>query len=268
MVETTLPMRSTPMLAYQLPDAPPPPKLPPPPENPPLSLELLPENEPPPPDQPVRPPDDAKLPPNKVKTKAMAAAIKDSASDPRMSHASNPTMPPAAAEPTSLPSTIRRKPLSAITPKMMKGNASPTLSGKLQLCCGCGAGSGSPLMTATIRATPAVIPPAKSPFLNFGTMISSMMRLAVTSVERALEAVADLDAQVTVVLGDNKQGAVVDLLAPDLPGFGDPDRILLDRLGRRGRDDQHRDLAAFARVSRSLRVCVSEDMSSADSVPV
>ena len=48
--------------------------------------------------------------------------------------------------------------------------------------------------------------------------------------QRAFEAVADLDAQLAVVLGDDQQRAVVDLLAPDLPGFGDPDRILLDRL--------------------------------------
>src|SRR6478672_10866983 len=51
-------------------------------------------------------------------------------------------------------------------------------------------------------------------------------------VERAFEAVADLDAELAVVLGHDKQGAVVDLLAADLPSFRDPDRILLDGFGR------------------------------------
>ena len=64
--------------------------------------------------------------------------------------------------------------------------------------------------------------------------------------EAALEAVADLDAELVVVLGDHQQRAIVDLLAPDLPGFRDPDRILLDALRLRGRHDQHRDLAALA----------------------
>ena len=49
--------------------------------------------------------------------------------------------------------------------------------------------------------------------------------------ERAFEAVADLDAQAAVVLGDDEQRAVVDLLAADLPGLRDPDRELLDGLG-------------------------------------
>ena len=50
--------------------------------------------------------------------------------------------------------------------------------------------------------------------------------------QRAFEAVTDLDAQMAVVLGDDQQRAVVDLLAADLPGFGDPDRVLLDGLRR------------------------------------
>jgi len=70
-------------------------------------------------------------------------------------------------------------------------------------------------------------------------------------VQRTLEPVADFDAKLAVVLGDDKERAVVDLLAPDLPGFRNPDRILLDGLGRRGRHDQHRDLAAFPRFQRS-----------------
>ena len=63
--------------------------------------------------------------------------------------------------------------------------------------------------------------------------------------EAALQAVSDFDTQMTVVLGNDKQRAVVDLLAPDLPGFRNADRILLDGFRRSRRHDQHRDLAAF-----------------------
>ena len=65
--------------------------------------------------------------------------------------------------------------------------------------------------------------------------------------ERAFEAVADLDAQMPVILGDHQQRAVIDLLAPDLPGLGNADRELLDGFRLRRRHDQDRDLAAFAR---------------------
>ena len=47
---------------------------------------------------------------------------------------------------------------------------------------GCGTGSGSPSITLTRRVIPAVIPPSKSPLLKRGTITSSMMRRAVTSV--------------------------------------------------------------------------------------
>src|SRR5205823_2466272 len=63
--------------------------------------------------------------------------------------------------------------------------------------------------------------------------------------QRAFEAIADLDPQAAIVLGDDEQRAVVDLLAADLPGFCDPERELLDRLAVRRRYDQHRDLAAL-----------------------
>src|SRR3954462_146172 len=53
--------------------------------------------------------------------------------------------------------------------------------------------------------------------------------------ERAFEAVTDLDAEMTVVLGNDQQNAVVDLLAADLPGFGNPKRELLDGLAIRRR---------------------------------
>ena len=48
--------------------------------------------------------------------------------------------------------------------------------------------------------------------------------------QHAFESVADLDAQLAVVLGDHEQRAVVLALAADLPRFGDANRIRLDRL--------------------------------------
>ena len=85
--------------------------------------------------------------------------------------------------------------------------------------------------------------------------------------ERALEPVADLDAKVTIVLGNDQQRAVVDLLAPDLPGFGDPDRELLDGFLIGGRHDQHRDLAALPRLQIPQRLRQRGDVA-AESVPV
>ena len=98
---------------------------------------------------------------------------------------------------------------------------------------GRGDGSGSPSMTPIIRLMPAAMPPAKSPLLKRGVITSSMMRLRGDVGQRAFQAVADLDAQLAVVLGDDEQRAVVDLLAADLPGLRDAQRILLDGLGRR-----------------------------------
>src|SRR5262249_17490883 len=72
--------------------------------------------------------------------------------------------------------------------------------------------------------------------------------------KHALEAVADLDAQAAVVLGDHQQRTVIDLLAADLPRFGDTKRKRLDRLAVGGRHDQHRDLAALAPLQIGQRL--------------
>ena len=64
-------------------------------------------------------------------------------------------------------------------------------------------------------------------------MVSSMMRLRGGIGQRAFQAVAHLDAQRAIVLGDQQQRAVVGLRAPELPGLGHADRVLLDGLGRR-----------------------------------
>ena len=74
-----------------------------------------------------------------------------------------------------------------------------------------------------------------------------MMRRDGDVGQRALEAVADLDAHLPVVLGDEEQRAVVLALAADLPLLGDADRIGLDRLRLRRRHDQHDELVAGAR---------------------
>jgi hypothetical protein len=80
--------------------------------------------------------------------------------------------------------------------------------------------------------------------------------------ERAFEAVADLDAQAAIVLGDDEQRAVVDLLAADLPGFRDTQRELLDGLAVVVGTISTAIWLPF-RVSRSFSVCVSEAMSPA-----
>ena len=79
-------------------------------------------------------------------------------------------------------------------------------------------------------------------------------------VERAFEPVADLDAELAVILGDNEKRAVIDLLAPDLPGLRDPDRILLDGFGCVVGTISTAIWLPFL-SSKSLRVCVSEAIS-------
>ena len=73
--------------------------------------------------------------------------------------------------------------------------------------------------------------------------------------QHALEAVADLDPQVAIVLGNDQQRAVIhllpiDRLAAELPRVRDPERVLLDVLGLGGRHDQHRELRALGGLER------------------
>ena len=77
-----------------------------------------------------------------------------------------------------------------------------------------------------------------------------MMRLLERVGERAFEAVLHFDAQRAIVLGDDQDRAVVDSLAADLPGFGEPHAELRDVFGLGRRQDQHRDLRALARLER------------------
>ena len=64
--------------------------------------------------------------------------------------------------------------------------------------------------------------------------------------KNALEAVADLNVQLAVILRHHQQHAVVDAFAAELPRLLHAHRVLLDGLGLRARQHQHRDLRAFA----------------------
>src|SRR5580693_3440313 len=121
---------------------------------------------------------------NIVKMDAIDPAMIDASREPTKYQASMATRPPVATEPISLPNVARMKPPNTSTAMMMvNGSTEPVKLNESELdVCDGGAGKGSPSTTRMMRSTPAEIPPAKSPFLNFGVMISSMMRFEVTSV--------------------------------------------------------------------------------------
>ena len=75
------------------------------------------------------------------------------------------------------------------------------------------AGRGSPSMTLSMASTPALMPPAKSPCLKSGRDDVADDALADEVGERAFQAVADFDAHGPILLGDQQDGAVVDLFA-------------------------------------------------------
>src|SRR5262249_28218404 len=159
--------------------------LPPPPRRPPLSLELLPLLQPPPlllpPDQPpLVPPLDGVRSMIMVRMNARAPATSAMPKLPSRNQASTATTPPVAIEPNRRPSAPRKMLLITNAKNSQNGlNASKL---ELSQCGGSGSGSFSPLIRPIMRLTPAEMPPAKSPLLNFGVMISSIMRLEVTSV--------------------------------------------------------------------------------------
>src|SRR5439155_7214269 len=183
---------------YQLPDAPPPPKLPPPP---PLSLELLlllslelllPLLQDPPDEELLSTPlrrlrpatwlAAAKISATNAITKTIMVARSAAANEPETYQASAPTIQPVTVAPSNAPSRLRMtapKPNSTNRAKI--GSMWLSTFGACQ-CGGSAAGNFSPSITRIIRLTPAEIPPAKSPDLNFGVISSSMMRLEVTSV--------------------------------------------------------------------------------------
>ena len=208
---------------YQLPDAPPPPKLPPPPLKP-----------PPPPELP--PPTPAAEPPPPGRRRDRGRAEHEGAHERReqeRKHAdrratATPTREPrqqrrrrrrSPAEPTSRPSSAAQHAADRQTAMKRNGlNRSTVGTAPLRASAAApAAGSFSPSMTRIIRSTPAEMPPAKSPGLELRRDVLVDDALGGDVGERAFEAVADLDAQRAVVLGDDEQRAVVDLLAADLP---------------------------------------------------
>jgi hypothetical protein len=66
--------------------------------------------------------------------------------------------------------------------------------------------------------------------------------------EHAFEAVTNLDAQLAVVLRHDQERRVIHALAAELPRFLHAHRVLVDGLRLSRGHDQHRDLAALARL--------------------
>ncbi len=113
----------------------------------------------------------------------MIPAIKANADRIRaMSNARTPITLPVATEPSNRPSSARRNPPTTSEPNSVTGTSGPMSSRLPKFTLREGTGNGSPSTTRIIRSTPAEMPPAKSPSLNFGVMTSSMIRREVTSV--------------------------------------------------------------------------------------
>jgi len=114
---------------------------------------------------------------------AISPASTAASREPNKYQATRVTSPPVAADPISRPSVARIRPPSNSTGMIRNGLSGSMLNDPgLCQCGGSGAGSCSPSIIRIIRLTPAVMPPAKSPALNFGVMSSSIMRLVVASV--------------------------------------------------------------------------------------
>ena len=123
---------------------------------------------------------------NNVTRNAKTAAITDANQMPTTNHAMSATSPAITTAATSRLRAARSMAPTMSNPIRRKGMGIPSRLELSKRGCGAGgAGNVSPSTTRMIRmirSTPAEIPPAKSPFLNLGVMISSMMRLVVTSV--------------------------------------------------------------------------------------
>ena len=113
-----------------------------------------------------------------------------------------------------------------------------------------GSGSGSPSMTAIMRSTAggdAAVEVALAK-ARHDDLADDPVRGGV--VERALQAVAHLDAHRPVVLGDDEHNPVIDVLASDFPLFRDAQGVLLDRLGLPWSAASARRSGALARLER------------------
>ncbi len=73
--------------------------------------------------------------------------------------------------------------------------------------------------------------------------------------DRRLEAVAHLEPHLAIVANDQQEGAVIELAAPQLPGLGDPQAVVVDHLTVEGRDRQDGDLRAPL-VLEALQACL------------
>src|SRR5712691_7307031 len=137
--------------AYQLPEAPPPPKEPPPPEKPPPPPKPPPPQPPPPKPPPPKPPPVHHPPPPWVRNRRFRRKIMGSTKK----------TPKKRAKPTQLPDTSRlgRRPSPRVEPVPLY----------------------SPRVAAIIASTAAAMPTGKSPARNLGIITSSMIRFAVTS---------------------------------------------------------------------------------------
>ena len=121
---------------------------------------------------------------------------------------------------------------------------------------------------AIIRSTPAEMPPAKSPVLNFGVMILVDDALGGDVGERAFEAVADLDAQAggrswRRRAARRRRSSCGRSSRPPRPGSSTarwPPASVVGTISTA--------IWLPLRVSRSFSFCVSEAMSPPLSVPV
>ena len=161
--------------------------------------------------------------------------------------ATKPTTPPVAAAPRNRPSTARRidPPDERQDEKHREHLEGFTLRPGLRFrrC-----GQRLPVDHAHHAVDPRVDADIELAFpeARHDDVADDALRRGV--IEDALKAVADLDAQRAVILGDHENGAVVDLLAADFPLLGDAQRELLDWLRCGGRDQEHGKLAAFPRL--------------------
>ena len=67
-------------------------------------------------------------------------------------------------------------------------------------------------------------------------------------VQRTFQSVADFDAQLAVILGDEQQHAIVHAFAPQLPRIHDANSELFDGFGLGAWHKQNRNLRSFARL--------------------
>ena len=220
---------------YQLPDEPPPPKPPPPPEKPPP-----PPKPPPPKPPPPQPPVGIHMPPRRpmpppapnssMTRNATTPAPIAIASDPARNHAPSADHAATDVDPSVRPKMRDRMP--PITGTTTNSRISSVWKSKPP-----DGGAG-----ARFAAQRGARADDRDDPVDAG--IDPLGELALLEQRRhglgddpmrghvgqhAFEAVADLDAHLPVVLGDQEDRAVVLALVPDLPRVGDADRIRFDR---------------------------------------